>query len=149
MEEPLEAELAELEAELRRMHPAPVPARLTRRIAESVAAEDGSGRRRRALLWGAFALGTAAAAAILIVSHGRTPRSLAAPPGSLFKPVSAEAVITSARDAGEVILGDGTRARQIDESVVDTITWKDPSTNATLTWSVPREQVQLVPISYE
>jgi hypothetical protein len=47
-----------------------------------------------------------------------------------YKPVSAEKVVYGARDEGVVILDDGTTARRLSKHYVDTITWRNPRTNA-------------------
>jgi hypothetical protein len=77
-----------------------------------------------------------------------------APDGSLanaaaFKPVAAENLLVEARDEGYVTLDDGTTARRVRRSYVDTITWQDPRTNASLVWSVPREEVRVVPVLFQ
>lgn len=66
-----------------------------------------------------------------------------------LKPVAAENVLYAASDEGLVTLDDGTTARQERLSYVDTITWKNPLTRASLTWSVPREEVRVVPVNFQ
>ena len=66
-----------------------------------------------------------------------------------LKPVAAENVLVSARDEGLVILEDGTSARRERLQFVDTITWKNPRTNSSLRWSVPREEVRIVPVVFQ
>ena len=66
-----------------------------------------------------------------------------------LKPVAAENVLISATDEGLVTLEDGTRARRERLQYVDTITWKNARTNASLTWRVPREEVRVVPIAFQ
>lgn len=66
-----------------------------------------------------------------------------------MKPIAAENVLVSARDEGLVTLADGTAARRERLHFVDTITWKNPRTNASLVWTVPREEVRVVPISFQ
>jgi hypothetical protein len=69
--------------------------------------------------------------------------------GEVLKPVAGENVLYSARDEGLVVLEDGTPARRERLQFVDTITWKNPRTNASLKWTVPREEVRIVPISFQ
>jgi hypothetical protein len=69
--------------------------------------------------------------------------------GAVLKPVAAEKVLYAAQDEGLVTLEDGTTARRERLSYVDTITWKNPRTNASLTWSVPREEVRVVPVHFQ
>jgi hypothetical protein len=144
MNEPSDRELAELEAELRGLRPAALPPGYVPRIAAAMAADEPPpGRWRRLVGFGATAVATVAVVggAVWYAANRRAQ-------GSVFKPVSVQTVVTSARDEGEVILGDGTHAHRLAESVVDTVTWQNPRTHATLTWSVPREEVQIVPVTY-
>lgn len=67
----------------------------------------------------------------------------------LLKPIAAENLLLTARDEGLVTLDDGTPARRERLQYVDTITWKNPRTNASLTWSVPREEVRIVPVRFQ
>jgi hypothetical protein len=64
-----------------------------------------------------------------------------------YKPVSSEKYVYGSRDDGLVILDDGTTARRLSRRYVDTITWRNPQTNASMRWSVPREEIQVIPIS--
>ena len=48
-----------------------------------------------------------------------------------------------------VTLADGTPARRERIQFVDTITWRNPRTNASLTWTVPREEVRVVPVVWQ
>jgi hypothetical protein len=48
-----------------------------------------------------------------------------------------------------VTLADGTAARRVRSSYVDTITWKNPKTNASLRWSVPRDEVRVMPVVFQ
>jgi hypothetical protein len=66
-----------------------------------------------------------------------------------LKPVAAENLLVVASDEGLVTLDDGTPARRERRQYVDTITWKNPRTNASLTWSMPREEVRVVPIVFQ
>ena len=66
-----------------------------------------------------------------------------------FKPVAAENLLYAVRDEGVITLSDGTEARRERLNYVDTITWKNPRTNASLIWSVPREEVRVVPVTFQ
>jgi hypothetical protein len=48
-----------------------------------------------------------------------------------------------------VTLADGTPARRVRQSYVDKITWENPRSNASLVWSVPREEVRVVPVNFQ
>lgn len=76
----------------------------------------------------------------LVAEHQR----LAEP--SLYKPVAVEQWDYGAHDEGIVTLPDGTTARQWRERYVDTVTWKNSQTQAAVTWSIPRDEVRLVPV---
>jgi hypothetical protein len=68
---------------------------------------------------------------------------------AVLKPIAAEKVLISADDEGVVILDDGTTARRERLQYVDTITWRNPRTNASLRWTVPREEVRIVPVTLQ
>ena len=78
-----------------------------------------------------------------------TPSRGAVVADALLKPVAAENVLVSASDEGLVTLEDGTPARRERLQFVDTITWKNPRTNSSLRWSVPREEVRIVPVVFQ
>lgn len=121
-------------------------------------------------LWSAALPVAAAFAVFALMPHGRDAASRAglrragtqpnptavatttaanATDGAVLKPVAAEKVLYAAQDEGLVTLEDGTTARRERLSYVDTITWKNPRTNASLTWSVPREEVRVVPVHFQ
>jgi hypothetical protein len=52
------------------------------------------------------------------------------------------------QDEGIVTLDDGTTARRYRIQSVDKVTWTLPQNKASVQWSVPREDVQLVPVAY-
>ena len=68
------------------------------------------------------------------------------PYNTLYKPVRAENWAYDSTDEGVVTLPDGTPARQLRSRYVDTITWSNASSTAQLKWSVPREEIRLIPI---
>lgn len=77
----------------------------------------------------------------------RTPRGDAAGPVGVesYVPVSAASVLYDLRDEGAVTLEGDQAARQARFRYVDTYTWKNPATNASLRFSVPRDEVRVVP----
>jgi hypothetical protein len=79
------------------------------------------------------------------VTQTVAPQATAAPK---FKPVTAENVLLAQSDDGLVTLADGSQAVRVRSSYVDTITWKNPSTKASLRWSVPHSEVRVVPVSF-
>lgn len=160
----MDDDLQQLEAELKSLRPIRPSRVLETRIASELASSTATAAaaptpkpRKRPLasihwLWSA-ALPVAAAIAILAVLPGKRasrggPR-IDSNPAATLKPVAAENVLYAVQDEGLVTLEDGTPARRERLNYVDTITWKNPRTNASLTWSVPREEVRVVPVSYQ
>jgi hypothetical protein len=139
----MDDELQALEAELSRLRPLAPSPELSARVGREL------GPRGRLIpLWSWIALPTAAAAAAALIILGARPASGAAP-AAAFKPVSAQQVLLSASDEGYVQLGDGTPAHRFRASYVDTITWEDPQSHASLRWSVPRDEVRVIPASFQ
>lgn len=160
----MDDELQQLEAELKQLRPAAPSRAVTARIARELAgaaARRGPRWRDIAMWLGAAALPAAAAIAVVMIQFGRTrPASASAPTAGAaivaavaaadaLKPVTAENVLYSASDEGIVTLADGTAARRERLKYVDTITWRNPRTNASLTWTVPREEVRVVPVVFQ
>jgi hypothetical protein len=154
----MDDELPSLEAELKALRPAPVPGRLRARLVQSLDAAPPVLWRRRRGIWFLLSLPAAAALAFVIGMAMHREVSTGAPPPAaanrtnareLLKPVAAENVLYAATDEGIVTLADGTRARRERLNYVDTITWKNPLTHASLKWSVPREEVRVVPLSFQ
>lgn len=162
----MDEELHQLEAELKRLRPAAPSRELLARLDRELGATAGTSRgtapvvRRASRAWwlAAAALPIAAAIALLVTFRLRrdlpppvaTPQpEFAVSEPALFKPVAAENVLYSARDEGLVTLDDGTPARRERLRYVDTITWKNPQTNASVRWTVPREEVRVVPVRFQ
>jgi len=74
------------------------------------------------------------------------PRAFAAT--DTYRPVKAANVLYDLKDEGPVMLDDNTPGRRIRARYVDTYTWKNPATNASLKWSVPRDEVRVLPASF-
>jgi hypothetical protein len=160
----MDDDLDQLEAELKRLRPAAPSRTITTRIERELAMQRRPQRASIHWLWSA-ALPIAAAIALMALVPGRRPAEKAGeakiasgpasvqpasqPSASALKPVAAENVLYAARDEGLVTLDDGTTARRERLSYVDTITWRNPRTNASLTWSVPREEVRVVPVHFQ
>jgi hypothetical protein len=152
----MDDELQQLEAELKELRPQPpsteLAARIGRELAQPLAPRELAPVHR---FW-AVSLPAAAAVALVFTHFSRESqlpahrqaggRALAVAP---LKPVTAENVLVAASDEGLVTLDDGTPARRERLQFVDTITWKNPRTNASLTWSVPREEIRVVPVSFQ
>jgi len=142
----MDNELHELEAELKRLRPvAPAPA-VAANIGVALAVP-----RRRFWAWTALPLAAGLAGIALLRERPATPVPAPAPASAVatYKPVSAENLLYSQRDEGLVTLADGTTARRYRSSYVDTITWKNPRTQASLRWSVPRTEERVIPVSFQ
>lgn len=119
--------------------------------------------------WFGAALAAAATVAVIatvtVLSSGNQPAtavgaSVAAAPSSnqvaavepaaatnKFRPVRASNVLYDLKDEGVVYLDDNTPARQMRYRYLDTYTWRNPKSNASLKWSMPRDEVRVVPAS--
>ncbi len=149
----MDEEYLELEAELKRLRPVAPPPELAARIGVEL------GARRRRNMWWAWTALPAAAALVFLLGRPEHPTEPSAVASSrvfapmivspTFKPVAAENVLLSARDEGLVNLPDGSTARRVRQSYIDTITWKDPRSQASLKWSVPREEERVVPVVFQ
>ena len=64
-----------------------------------------------------------------------------------FQPVAATNVLYDLKDEGLVNIEDGPPARQVRVRYLDTYTWKNPRNNSSLKWSVPRDEVRVIPAS--
>lgn len=65
---------------------------------------------------------------------------------AVFTPAGADTLVVKSIDEGLVRLSDGTAARRIRITSIDTMTWTDPLTKASLRWTVPREDVRIIPV---
>ena len=65
-----------------------------------------------------------------------------------YEPVAATNVLYDLQDEGVVQLAGATSARQVRARYVDTYTWKNPRNNASIKWTVPRDEVRVVPVGY-
>jgi hypothetical protein len=164
----MDEELRQLEAELKDLLPARPQAGLRTRVqaelepaklAAAVPATQPIGRRRTRWWWQA-ALPIAAAVVLGFALRSRGPVAgetarrpipavVSGPAQEAFKPVAARNVLYAADDEGTVTLDDGTPAHRERLHFVDTITWRNSRTNASLTWSVPREEVRIVPVRFQ
>lgn len=140
----MDDELEKLEAELKGLCPAAPSRDLHARLARDLAPAT------RPIAWWAWSAVPAAIAAALVLAFVATNRpGNAGETAPAFRPVAAENVLYAAQDEGLVTLADGTPARRVRSSYVDTITWKNPRNNASLRWSVPREEVRVVPVVFQ
>lgn len=166
----MDESLQELENELKTLQPRRAPDRWLDQVNRELAAELPASPRPRYVTatnlgswkWlGWRAAGLAAALALVatvgLVSLRRpvppvasavttVPKSSAAAPA--YEPVAASNVLYDLKDEGEVKLVGDTSARQVRARYVDTYTWKNPRNNASIRWTVPRDEIRVVPASY-
>jgi hypothetical protein len=150
----MDDELQQLEAELRRLRPRNPSPQLQARVSAKLAPRGQS-------IWWWAALPLAAAVALAFASWFR-PMDANAPVAPItqvapkmdtvpdeYQPVAAENLLYATQDEGVVTLTSGAQARRVRNSYVDTITWRNPRTNASLRWSVPRDEVRVVPVNFQ
>ena len=106
-------------------------------------------------------LATAAALWIAMVHRGAQPRDGADAPAAVpsgapraaadlaGRPDRAVDVLYAVRDEGPVPAEGRAPADRVRFSYVDTYTWQNPATNASLSWSVPRDEIHVVPVRFE
>ena len=161
----MDDEHRELERELAQLRPAAPSRHLIERVDRALGSETAARPTApRVGWWWTLPAAAALAFGILRLASDRPAPAVSSKSGSgsrpadiasdapaasaAFKTVAAENILVSARDEGIVTLDDGTPARRERLQFVDTITWKNPRTNASLTWRVPREEVRVVPVSF-
>jgi hypothetical protein len=131
-------ELQELEFELRRLRPRATSEFFDARVE---AALESHSRPSLVILRGVAAAGFAACVAWLV----------ALAPGNMgltevtLHPVDAQETLQSAQDEGWVTLDDGTKAQQMRLRYLETVRWSDG--NRTLTWTLPREELRILPVT--
>jgi hypothetical protein len=161
-------DFSDLEAELQRLRPREPSPALRARLAAALDQPATSAPSRfsgphvgRSWSWILWPVATTAAVALIVVvgqrqgavapgkslSNGPVVVQASAPAADLYKPVSTENVLYDSRDEGFVTLADGTAARRVFQRYLDTYTWRNPRTNASLRWTVPRDEVRIVPVS--
>lgn len=161
--------LQELENELKRLTPRrpsaglmqALEAELRQETADAPAARYSSATSLRSWKWATWSLAGVAAAialAMILQSHRQpaqtpSPRMAASQPAAVtpkqtplnrYQPVQASSVLYDLKEDGPANLPDLSEGRQVRYRYVDTYTWKNPATNASLRWSVPRDEVRLV-----
>ena len=67
---------------------------------------------------------------------------------TVYQPVAATNVLYDLKDEGEVKVDGAIPSRQVRARYVDTYTWKNPRNNASIKWTVPRDEVRVVPASF-
>ena len=159
----------DLEAELRQLRPRTLSAGLLARVEEELTGPEATKAahpvRRwqfppagapRWLVWPtATALVALGGIAIVIwwpavASKLPAPSTQVSPPAepalAFFKPVAATKFLYESLDEGPVTLSDGLPARRVCDRYVDTYTWRNSRTRASVQWIVPRAEVRVVPV---
>ncbi|HVZ65222.1 MAG TPA: hypothetical protein VG936_11670 [Lacunisphaera sp.] len=62
-----------------------------------------------------------------------------------FPEVAATNVLYDMKDEGTIYLDDDRSARRVRYRFLDTYTFRNPRTNASLKWSVPRDEIRVIP----
>jgi hypothetical protein len=143
----MDDELLKLERELKSLRPVEPSIGLRSKLASPNPRHETSANQRR---WGwlVFPAAAALALAAFVATKPHRDASIVEPAAS-FKPVAAENLLLASHDEGYVTLTDGSPAHRTRQMYLDRITWKNPRTNASLTWSVPREEVRVVPVTFQ
>ena len=68
-------------------------------------------------------------------------------PNVSYHPVGATSVLYDLREDGTVSISNSTPVHRVRYRYLDTYTWKSPATNASLKWSLPRDEVRVIPAS--
>jgi hypothetical protein len=131
-----------LESELQSLALQPPSPALERRLAAQLdAVPVHPARPRRFGFWKPALvftpLATAAAFALLLLQI--LPEQL--------RPVSVANILYDTEDDGVVFLADGQPAQRLRLFYIDTMTWANPR-GGSLQWSQPREEIQLLPLTY-
>ena len=167
--------LQELENELKRLTPRrPSPAlmqalesELGRGATVEATARYSTATSLRLWKWATWSLaGVAAAVGLVAIVQSNRPsvkspasviatnaQPVASPaavaPVNRYEPVKATSVLYDMKEDGAATLPDQTEGRQVRYRYVDTYTWRNPATKASLRWSVPRDEVRLVRASLD
>ena len=86
------------------------------------------------------------AGAARLPAPAATVAASAEPTPAAFKPVRATKFLYESLAEGPVMLSDGLPVRRVCNRYVDTYTWRNPRTRASVQWIVPREEVRVVPV---
>jgi len=165
------SDFSELETELKKLRPAPIPAGLLARVDHALAqpaAVPTAGllprRAKRSNAWWLLGLGLTTASALLliwlaffaeppparpIVAQDSTSR--VEPIGSGLQPSALTRVIYRQHDEGLVFSPNQSERplRRVRYNTRETMQWRNPQTGASLRVSYPAEQVVLAPVSFQ
>ena len=161
-------DFSELEAELKKLRPAPASDALVHRIERALEApveQPTAGflprPRTRSSGWWSFSLGLTGVAALLVI--GLTFFDQTPPPSAVatqksepaatagFLPAGLSQVVYSGRDEGLVFPPNdsGTVRRRLRYETRETMRWRNAQTGASVRVSYPVEQVVLTPVAFQ
>ena len=165
------SDFSELETELKKLRPTPIPAGLLARVDQALAQAAAvptagllPGRAKRSNAWWLLGLGLTTASALLliwlaffaeppparpIVAQDSTSR--VEPIGSGLQPSALTRVIYRQHDEGLVFSPNQSERplRRVRYNTRETMQWRNPQTGASLRVSYPAEQVVLAPVSFQ
>jgi hypothetical protein len=146
----MDDDFRDLESELGRLRPSAPRSGLLGRIKRDLEPRHVA---VRGWLWAAMPAAAALAVAAAVEIRWWVPPAPGVPApvraAPAFRPVAVRDILVDSRDEGYVVLADGRPAHRMLEAHVDTIEWRDPRSAASLQWSVPREEIRLVPVSFQ
>jgi hypothetical protein len=148
-------DFTELEAELRELRPLALSNDLIRRVDKALAKPISSplGVTTHGVFeWLAWPIAASFVGAVAWLSNGAvsgTKNPEAAEKAAVaanYKPVGTENILYDVREEGLTTLADGTPAKQIRDRYMDIITWKNATASSSVRWTVPRDEIRLVPV---
>ena len=165
------SDFSELETELKKLRPAPVPAGLLARVEHALAqpaAVPTAGllprRAKRSNVWWSLGLGLTTASALVLIwlaffaepppaqpIVAQNTTAPAEPLGSGLQPSALTRVVYRQHDEGLVFSPNQSERplRRVRYNTRETMQWRNPQTGASLRVSYPAEQVVLAPVSFQ
>ncbi len=164
-------EFPELEAELKKLRPAPVSDALMARVEQALLPGNQTPtagvlpQRSRSLGWWSLGLGLSAAAALVFIAltwlaqpapvtpavAQTTPSVRAEVESGGLQPSALTRVVYHRRDEGLIFSPNQSERplRRVRYDTRETMQWRNPQTGASLRVSYPAEQVVLTPVSFQ
>ena len=165
------SDFSELETELKKLRPAPIPAGLLARVEHALAQPAAmptagllSRRGKRSNAWWSLGLGLTTASALILIwlaffAEPPPARPIVAqkatvpvePLGSGLQPSALTRVVYRQHDEGLIFSPNQSERplRRVRYNTRETMQWRNPQTGASLRVSYPSEQVVLTPVSFQ
>ena len=165
------SDFSELETELKKLRPAPIPAGLLARVEHALAQPAAmptagllSRRGKRSNAWWSLGLGLTTASALVLIwlaffAEPPPARPIVAqkatvpvePLGSGLQPSALTRVVYRQHDEGLIFSPNQSERplRRVRYNTRETLQWRNPQTGASLRVSYPAEQVVLTPVSFQ